>query len=44
MHEFWLSVRKTDAGCWEWEGSRNRQGYGECKGKPAHRVAMAKTI
>ncbi len=43
MHEFWLSVRKTDAGCWEWEGSRNRQGYGECKGKPAHRVAWAIT-
>lgn len=27
---FWRHVRKTD-GCWEWTGSRNRDGYGTFK-------------
>jgi hypothetical protein len=26
---FWLHVEPTDAGCWEWIGSRKPNGYGE---------------
>jgi hypothetical protein len=26
---FWLHVCPTDAGCWEWVGSRKPNGYGE---------------
>ena len=40
---FWSRVKKTDAGCWEWQGSRNSTGYGTVAwGRvvyTAHRVA-----
>lgn len=26
--EFWLKSIPTDSGCWEWQGKRNRYGYG----------------
>jgi hypothetical protein len=25
---FWKYVKKLPSGCWEWQGTRNRQGYG----------------
>jgi hypothetical protein len=41
---FWLQVNKSDDGCWEWKGTRHRQGYGllTVGGRPlkAHRAAF----
>jgi hypothetical protein len=25
---FWPFAQKSESGCWEWQGSRNRGGYG----------------
>lgn len=40
---FWPKVKKTD-GCWLWEASKTKKGYGQISNKPgspllAHRVA-----
>jgi hypothetical protein len=43
---FWARVAKTDGdGCWEWQGSRNRAGYGRFgfRQTPTHRLAWELT-
>lgn len=30
--------------CWEWQGHRNRDGYGMFGGRPAHRIAYERSI
>ena len=32
-------VSMSEEGCWEWQGFRNAQGYGEYRHKKAHRVS-----
>lgn len=27
-HMFWSKIRKREDGCWDWQGYRNKQGYG----------------
>jgi len=42
-HRFWVKVRPTESGCWEWVGSKNDLGYakmmlrGRCR--RAHKIA-----
>lgn len=42
---FWAKVSRTVAGCWEWQGYRDRQGYGHLMrdgvNHLAHRYAFA---
>lgn len=43
--KFWLKIKKTETGCWEWQGPRHANGYGRAcvNGRPnwAHRHAFA---
>ena len=38
IQRFWAKVQVTE-GCWLWNGTTNRAGYGRCGGGFAHRVA-----
>jgi hypothetical protein len=35
--DFWASIDISSSGCWEWQGYVNRSGYGQFRGKYAHR-------
>ncbi len=39
--DFWqhVDIRSSMRECWEWRGPRNALGYGQFRGKPAHRHA-----
>lgn len=38
--QFFDRVVFAESGCWEWIGSRNRDGYGTFSGTAAHRLAI----
>ena len=41
---FWSRVHQPDEGCWDWQGSKDKEGYGlfsyKGKSQQAHRVAL----
>ena len=41
--DFWSKVKVLDNGCWEWQGARDQDGYGRCRGLRAHQVAYIQT-
>ena len=44
LRRFFIQITVTPDGCWRWDGTRNRRGYGhfECAGiAGAHRIAYA---